>query len=169
MPSVPTSPSTRSGNAAAAAASATQLLRRRGLRSTPARRAVLDRLLRTEAAVPQCELSEGTDADRITLYRTLRRFEELGIVHRVLGTDGQALYALCGGECTAEAHVHQHPHFSCGDCKQVFCLPAVASAPPVLPEGYQATGVSVTYEGRCRACGDVASGAATRAGNPDRA
>lgn len=135
----------------------TQLLREHKLRSTPVRRAVLLQLTAAPAAVPLAELSARTDADRITLYRTLRTFEGLGIIHKVPDADGNAQYALCGGTCTPEAHVHAHPHFQCNDCGSTYCLPeaAAVAAPPVLPEGYRAREMRVTYEGVCRACNDT--------------
>lgn len=133
-----------------------QLLREHKLRSTPVRRAVLTRLSGAPAAVPLSELHVYADADRITLYRTLKTFEGLGIIHRVPAADGNAQYALCGGACTPEAHAHTHPHFQCGDCGQTFCLPeAAAAVPPILPEGYRARETRVTYEGVCRLCNDA--------------
>ena len=137
------------------ASSVVDLLREHGLRSTPVRRAVLGALVSAEAAVPAADLSAAASgADRITLYRTLRTFEDLGIVHRVPDAEGSAQYALCGGACTPEAHVHTHPHFQCGDCGQTYCLPEVAAAPPVLPQGYRILETHVTYAGSCRACNE---------------
>lgn len=143
-------------------AAATQLLRTHGLRSTPVRRAVLRRLGAAAAAVSLADLSAAADADRITLYRTLRTFEDLGLIHRVPDVGGDPRYALCGGACTPEAHAHAHPHFQCGDCGQTFCLPEVAAAPPVLPQGYQAREVRVTYEGRCKTCNEGQGGASAK-------
>ena len=133
----------------------TAILREHGLRSTPVRRAVLQRLSNREAAVPLSAFAEATDADRITLYRTLRTFESLGIIHRVPDADGAAQYALCGGGCTPEAHTHHHPHFQCGDCGQTYCLPEVRTSAPVLPKGYRARETHVTYEGTCATCADA--------------
>ena len=133
----------------------TRLLRERGLRSTPVRRAVLQRLDHGAAAVPLSAFSEAVDADRITLYRTLRTFEDLGIIHRVPDADGGPQYALCGGACTPEAHTHHPPHFQCGDCGQTYCLPEVRASLPVLPEGYRARETRVTYEGTCATCADA--------------
>ena len=139
----------------------TRLLREHGLRSTPVRRVVLDELTRASAAVPLATLSQRADADRITLYRTLRTFEGLGIVHKVPDADGNAQYALCGGSCTPEAHVHTHPHFQCDDCGHTYCLPDTTAAPPVLPKGYRARETRVTYEGTCQACNDAPRASAT--------
>ena len=149
-----------------AATDPVQLLREHKLRSTPVRRAVLARLTASEAAVPLADLSAAADADRITLYRTLRTFEDLGIIHRVPDASGNAQYALCGGACTPEAHVHTHPHFQCEDCGHTYCLPEVEAAPPVLPAGYHAREAHVTYEGRCRDCNEGGASAkpATAAG-----
>ena len=133
----------------------TRLLREHELRSTPVRRAVLRRLTADAAAAPLSALAEATDADRITLYRTLRTFEGLGIIHRVPDVDGNPQYALCGGGCTPEAHTHHHPHFQCGDCGHTYCLPEVRTSPPVLPKGYRARETHVTYEGTCATCAET--------------
>ncbi len=131
---------------------ATDLLRRHGLRSTPARRTVVECLSESPASRALAELDAAFDGDRITLYRTLKSFEEVGLIHRVPDATGQPRYALCGEGCTPKAHVHQHPHFQCDDCGQTYCLPEVATVTPVLPQGYQLAQVHITYQGSCVAC-----------------
>ena len=130
----------------------TDLLRDHGLRSTPARAAVVGHLLAAKAAAPLVDLVAVADADRITLYRTLKTLEEQGLVHRINDANGNGLYALCQGDCSPAAHVHAHPHFQCDDCGNPFCLPEVAAPEVVLPKGYRLQEVHVTYQGSCADC-----------------
>ena len=54
--------------------------------------------------------------DRVTLYRTIKQFEEKGLIHEVIDTKGQAKYALCVTECTTHEHHDDHLHFHCSQC-----------------------------------------------------
>ncbi len=128
------------------------LLRRHDLRSTPARRTVVDSFLGAKSARTLAELDEAFDGDRITLYRTLKSFEEAGLIHRVPDAAGQPRYALCGDDCGPKAHDHTHAHFQCDDCGQTYCLPRVAPITQVLPKGYRVQEVHVTYQGTCQVC-----------------
>ena len=105
-------------------------------------------------AVSHAEL-EGAfngDADRVTLYRALNTLEEKGIVHKVLGRDGIARYALCQDDCTVHRHDDQHLHFHCNTCKNVFCL-AVDDYPEVnLPAGFMLSKIQLSAEGICDIC-----------------
>ena len=132
-------------------------LRQHKLRSTPVRRAVLEVLTQRDVAMSAPELEEATGADRITMYRTLKTFEERGILHRIVDGTSVDKFALCGGECSDGDHVHAHPHFHCDDCGDTVCLDAPLQAPPVLPQGYQITDVQLTYRGRCNDCQTSAS------------
>ncbi len=128
------------------------LLDRHHLRSTPARRAVLGLLTSSQTAVTHAELEAAADADRITLYRTIKTFEECGILHCVRTLDGQAKYALCGDNCGPAAHAHTHPHFECRDCGHTFCLPDSVAPKSVLPKGYLVQETLVTFQGQCPTC-----------------
>lgn len=128
------------------------LLRRHRLRSTPVRRAVVDCLRDSTAARTLAELDAAADGDRVTLYRTLKSFEEVGLIHRVADASGQVHYALCGEACGPEAHAHEHAHFRCNSCSQTYCLPEARTPAPVLPKGYRVQEVHVTYQGTCQQC-----------------
>ena len=130
------------------------LLSEHGLKNTPVRRKVLLFIEERKHAVSHAEL-EGAfngDADRVTLYRALNTLEEKGIVHKVLGRDGIARYALCQDACTAHRHDDQHLHFHCNTCKNVFCL-AVDDYPEVnLPAGFMLSKIQLSAEGICDIC-----------------
>jgi Fur family transcriptional regulator, ferric uptake regulator len=130
------------------------LLSEHGLKNTPVRRKVLSFMEERKHAVSHAEL-EGAfngDADRVTLYRALNTLEEKGIVHKVLGRDGIARYALCQDDCTVHRHDDQHLHFHCNTCKNVFCL-AVDDYPEVnLPSGFMLSKIQLSAEGICDNC-----------------
>ncbi len=130
------------------------LLSEHGLKNTPVRRKVLSFMEERKHAVSHAEL-EGAfngDADRVTLYRALNTLEEKGIVHKVLGRDGIARYALCQDDCTVHRHDDQHLHFHCNTCMNVFCL-AVDDYPEVnLPAGFMLSKIQLSAEGICDNC-----------------
>ncbi|OQX09553.1 MAG: transcriptional repressor [Thiothrix lacustris] len=121
-------------------------------RITPARIGVLGILLAANAAlshqeIEQLALQQGYTFDRVTLYRALDWLVEQGMAHKISGADRTWRY-------NAQAGIpHQHAHFHCKQCEQVFCLenlqPAFLFA---LPPGYQLEQVDVTLQGRCPAC-----------------
>jgi Fur family ferric uptake transcriptional regulator len=131
---------------------ADQLLKANQLRSTPARRAVLQILAERDHALPATELADFADADRITLYRTLKTLESHGLIHRVQDISGVDKYALCGSKCTPDSHHHSHAHFYCMSCEQTTCLPEVKLLQPSLPPNYKLQEMAVTLSGTCNTC-----------------
>lgn len=136
--------------------SAFQLLQKHQLRSTPTRRTVIAALSDAPFALTQAELEAANRGDRITLYRTLKSFEDVGLIHRVADSTGQAKYALCGANCTPTAHAHTHPHFQCDDCGNTYCLPEGNAPVVVLPKGYHLQEIHITYQGSCASCNSLA-------------
>ena len=129
-------------------------LARHDLRQTPVRRAVLQVVAASPFALSGTEMEEqiGTDVDRITLYRTLRTFEEKGLVHRVADNTDTIRYAACSIECSAEAHFDNHVHFKCTSCQRIYCLSQVAIPAVTLPARFLATSRDYLLAGTCREC-----------------
>lgn len=92
------------------------------------------------------------DIDRITLYRTLKSFEEKGIIHKVIDVNNVTKYALCVDECSEHHHHDHHVHFHCDDCGNTFCLEGVNIPKISLPEGYKVTNKSMMINGKCVQC-----------------
>ncbi|MEZ5453100.1 MAG: Fur family transcriptional regulator [Thiothrix sp.] len=132
--------------------SARSLLLQAHGRATPARIGVLGILLAANAAlshqeIEQTALQQGLSVDRVTLYRALEWLVERGLAHKIAGADRTWRY-------NAQAGVpHQHAHFHCKQCEQVFCLenlqPTLLFA---LPEGYQIDEVELNLQGCCPDC-----------------
>lgn len=60
------------------------------------------------------------NADRTTIYRTLKTFEEKGIVHSIQ-ENATTKYTLCHDDCDEKTHKDWHLHFYCKICKQTTC------------------------------------------------
>src|SRR5690606_12566039 len=73
----------------------------KGVRPTAMRLLVLDYLLNQTAAVSLNDLETNFErSDRVTLYRTLKTFEENGLVHKVEDGTASLKYALCPDTCS---------------------------------------------------------------------
>ena len=100
---------------------------------------------------PEQELgAEGID--RITLYRTLRTFEQQGVIHRVIDATDIIRYAACATGCTEHAHHDNHVHFKCTACQHTYCLNQVSIPPVVLPGRFQAERSDYLMSGVCSQC-----------------
>ncbi|AWM32504.1 Fur family transcriptional regulator [Hymenobacter nivis] len=127
---------------------------RHGLRETPARRAVLALLSGRGYALTGAEVEREISGgiDRVTLYRTLKSFEEHGLVHRVPDDADGLRYAACSIECTARAHFDNHVHFKCGVCRRTYCLNQVPIPAVQLPDGFWAERRDYLLVGTCQLC-----------------
>jgi len=127
-----------------------------GLRKTAFRREVLAILKSNEGkAISNDVIEEGLgEYDRITLYRTLKSFEQKGLIHTTTDAGGQAKYALCQHlMCSEEAHHDSHAHFHCDQCGQTTCLDDMTKPPSYqVPSGYEIKDIQVTLSGVCQSC-----------------
>jgi Fur family transcriptional regulator, ferric uptake regulator len=132
-----------------------KLLKGAGLRKTSARLMILEFLERSAGAQALGDLERelGELADRATLYRTLKSFEDSGLVHRVVDPAGVLRFALCGHQCSeGDSHRHGHVHFSCDTCGQLTCLEQIVLPDLSLPTGFQVKDVQLVYSGVCSVC-----------------
>ena len=91
-------------------------------------------------------------SDRTTLYRTLKTFEENGIVHQIDDGTGTAKYAICEEHCNCELEQDLHLHFHCNSCDETVCLTEHKIPHINLPEGYKAKDVNLVVKGICDKC-----------------
>lgn len=131
-----------------------QTLSKHGLRQTPVRKAVLQVLSEATYALSGGEIEQllPPDTDRITLYRTLKSFEESGLIHRVIDASDIIRFAACSIECSAQAHFDNHVHFKCTACQHIFCLNQVAIPAVTLPAKFEAQTRDYLLSGTCREC-----------------
>ncbi|MBJ6120077.1 transcriptional repressor [Pontibacter sp. BT310] len=128
-------------------------LHQKSIKPTAMRLLVLDFLSKQRAAVSLNDLEAAFHrADRITLYRTLKTFEEKGLVHSIADGTGSVKYALCADDCQAEDHQDLHVHFHCSNCAETYCLPAARIPDISLPADFAADEVSLIVKGVCARC-----------------
>ena len=128
-------------------------LRRRGLRSTPQRRTVIEALAEADGHVSAAELVERCRARNAatipsTVYRTLDVLEELGLVRHGHDANGrEEFHVLPAGE-------HGHLHcVACGTGWEIDEMRAAEIARAVRSaDGFEIDIGHVTLVGRCREC-----------------
>jgi Fur family transcriptional regulator, ferric uptake regulator len=129
------------------------ILESKNINPTAMRLLVLDFLLHSSAAASLADIEKGMHpADRITIYRTLKTFQEKGLVHSIDDGSGSSKYALCQSECDDTHHHDLHVHFYCHSCKETFCLEKSAIPHINLPGQFRAEEMSLLVKGICNAC-----------------
>ncbi len=125
------------------------------IRPTEIRKALLALFYRIDHALSHTEIADHLEAqwDRVTLYRSLERFYQQGLIHRIIDPGGVARYARClTNYCHAAHHIHDHIHFCCQRCGRVFCV-----RPSQMPEidlgtRYRIDDVDIMVSGICPDC-----------------
>lgn len=147
---------TRSASDSAAAAAA--IINKHGVRSTPARVAVLAALLAAHEALTHHDVEErlrrGHDIDRVTLYRVLEWLVEQGFAHKLAGEDRVRRFSASGRVARggAQGSGHAHAHFECVECGRVVCLDEARMPTIPVPHGFRRREVEVTVKGCCDRC-----------------
>ena len=132
---------------------AVELLRRRGLRVSAARRLVIEGLFAAERPLTAEELAAGLEgwlpaSDLASVYRNLDTLEQIGLVRHSHVGHGPRLYSLASA---AEVEL-----ISCEQCGAVEAVPAsrLDSAREVIERetGYRARFSHFPLVGTCAAC-----------------
>lgn len=111
---------------------------------------VYDFLASQSVALSLSEIeSQFYNADRITIYRTLKTFEEKGIVHSVQENQ-TSKYILCADDCNEHTHKDWHLHFYCKMCKQTTCKEDFSL--PVGDGNFRIDEVRLFAKGICENC-----------------
>lgn len=128
-------------------------LKNRGIKPTAMRLLVLEYLVEKDEAVNLSDVENHfSHSDRTTLYRTLKTFEENGLVHEIHDLSGSAKYALCADDCSCTYPEDLHVHFYCNSCKNTYCFPEQSVPKIDLPENYQPVSGNFVINGICPAC-----------------
>ena len=90
-------------------------------------------------------------ADRVTLYRTLKTFEENKLIHRIDDGTGSVKFALCTESCQCQPQ-DMHVHFLCTKCNQTFCLNDIPIPSLNLPVSFNPDSISMVVRGVCANC-----------------
>ncbi len=124
------------------------------LRITQARQDVLQQLVAAGgSAVSSQEIEQNLNGiDRITLYRILKAFEEVGLIHSIADGSGKTKYALCSTSCVGGDHRHDHIHFHCRICETTTCLEQKIPSKLQLPLNYAIEEMEFVVRGICDRC-----------------
>ena len=126
----------------------------RNMKPTAMRELVLDALLEQNVAVSLSDLEKKFDkADKVTLYRTLKTFEENKLIHSIDDGTGAVKYALCKETC--QCHPEElHVHFYCLKCQHTFCLSDIPIPSINLPVNFSVKNINMVVKGVCSNCND---------------
>jgi len=129
-------------------------LKSHGLRITESRRSIVEIFCSHEHALSYSDILDDLDEgfDRVTLYRTIKTFEENGLIHVIPDTEGDPKYALCSSNCSSEQHNDSHMHFKCKVCNITWCIEDQEVPRVNLPDGFNLETVNLIVEGRCKKC-----------------
>ena len=127
-------------------------LKIRNIKPTAMRELVLKVLTEQDRAISLADLEQKFDnADKTTLYRTLKTFEENKLIHSIDDGTGSIKYALCKDSC--ECHPNDlHVHFLCTKCNQTYCLSDISVPSINLPSSFSLESVNMVVKGICSVC-----------------
>lgn len=129
------------------------ILQAKGIAPTTMRILVLEYLQKQTAAISLQNLERDFQySERTTLYRTLKTFEEKGLIHTINISTEATKYALCADACKAGNHYDLHLHFYCYSCQHTYCLPRHQVPDLSLPGNYVLKELSLVAKGICENC-----------------
>ena len=128
-------------------------LKEKDIRPTAMRLLVLEALSGQEAAISLSDLEKAFEkSDRVTLFRTLKTFQENGLVHSIDDGTGAPKYALCEEGCECNIERDLHVHFHCRVCSETFCLPKCKIPEINLPTNFKSEEANLVVKGVCGKC-----------------
>ena len=127
-------------------------LKIRNIKPTAMRELVLNVLTEQDRAISLADLEQKFDnADKTTLYRTLKTFEENKLIHSIDDGTGSVKYALCKETC--QCHPEDlHVHFLCTKCQQTYCLNDISIPSIDLPTNFKLETINMVVKGICSNC-----------------
>lgn len=130
-----------------------KILENKKVRPTAMRILIYQFMAQKEIAVALTDIENAfVKAERTTLYRTLKTFEDKGIVHHIDDGTGISKYALCEQGCNCELDQDLHLHFHCSNCDNTVCLTHHKIPHINLPNGYIAEDANLVIKGICEKC-----------------
>lgn len=125
----------------------------KAIRPTAMRLLVLQALSGQKAAISLSDLEKAFEkSDRVTLFRTLKTFQENGLVHSIDDGTGVPKYALCQEGCECNIERDLHVHFHCKLCGETFCLPKYKIPEIHLPDNFRGEEANLVVKGVCGRC-----------------
>src|SRR5690625_2074671 len=128
-------------------------LKARNIQPTAMRLLVLQVLQQQNEVISLADLEESLSrSDRTTLYRTLKTFQEHGLVHQVYDDSGNARYALCSDDCSCSYPDDIHVHFLCTACDRRYYMEWLTIPDKLLPENCRTDSASFVISGAFSSC-----------------
>lgn len=123
------------------------------IRVTAMRLLIYKFLTEKQVAVTLSDIENAFEkADRTTLYRTIKTFEEKDIVHQIDDGTGITKYALCEKGCNCEIETDLHLHFHCNNCNETICLTEHKIPQIKVPKGFISENMNFVIKGICDKC-----------------
>jgi len=89
---------------------------------------VLEVLLQQSSALSLSDIEKNLEtADRITIYRTLKTFEQNGLIHSIEDGTGTPKYALCMEDCSTMSIMTCMSIFTVTPARRLFVCPIIKS------------------------------------------
>lgn len=127
-------------------------LKNKSVKPTAMRLIVLQFFMEQTNAISLKDLENGLSyADKSTLFRTLKTFEEKKIIHSIEDGTGVTKYALCLESCNCEVQ-DLHYHFHCTQCEHTFCLTTLNIPTIELPANFKMNQANMVVKGLCANC-----------------
>jgi Fur family ferric uptake transcriptional regulator len=127
-------------------------LESKNIKPTAMRELVYKTLVDSGKAMSLGELEQTFEkAERSTIFRALKVFEDNFIVHTVDDGTGSVKYAVCDDECTCTLH-DLHVHFYCKRCGRTRCMKKLPIPYVKLPEGFTNDSAQFIINGVCPVC-----------------
>ncbi len=122
------------------------------VKPTAMRQLVLDILSKQNHAIGLPELEfQFEQADRSTLYRTLKTFVKNKVIHSIDDGSGTIKYAICKDTCQCNPS-ELHVHFYCTKCEKTTCLTDHPIPSINLPDTYLVENINMVVKGICIKC-----------------
>jgi Fur family ferric uptake transcriptional regulator len=128
------------------------ILKKHGLRTTKFRMTVVQLFQEHGQSFTADEIKSklGTGTDKVTVYRTLKAFEEAKLIHIVPDKSNFLRYALSENQ-DKDKHP-KHAHFVCNSCKDTFCMDGISVPTIKQDKGFKVLSATLTYYGVCGPC-----------------
>ena len=128
------------------------LLTQKNIKPTQFREAVLSIFIENDYAISLQDIEEKLiKFDRVTLYRTIKKFKENGLIHEIALPEEILKYALCELSCSDIHHKHNHIHFKCNKCLEISCQ-EVDFIPKIKINDFEIDELEIMAKGTCYNC-----------------
>lgn len=129
------------------------ILKMHGIKKTLGRISIINIIRDKNRPLSENEIKAemGEFYDRITFYRNIQTFIQVGIIHKIVVDNTIVKYGL--NDCE-KGHFHHnlHAHFYCERCHAVICMKDICIPQFDLPKGFQIEDCDIIIRGKCQKC-----------------